>query len=235
MENILLILSLLALAKSLFMTALLPNRWYRLGFCLLLGVFVFVSHGYAIELNKLQVQQLLSTQDSLLDISFVVMTDSILSVYFCVARLGGSDSSSKVKRYMSVLRYMPSLLVFPAIFYIHVNLFFSIVATDFMLITSGWALFVVLLFVVASLFMRRLFAEKELPIEIILILTLLLFMLTVCGTVFHPSATVYGSGTPVDWIECVTTLGLLIIIMLAGYIFSNIRKIKKRKKNNIFV
>jgi len=234
MENILLILSLLALIKSLFMTALLPNRWYRLGFCLLLGVFVFVSHGYAIELNKLQVQQLLSTQDSLLDISFLVMIDSILSVYFCVARLGGSDSS-KVKRYMSVLRYMPSLLVFPAVFYIHVNLFFSIVATDFMLITSGWALFVVLLFVVASLFMRRLFAEKELPIEIILILTLLLFMLTVCGTVFHPSATVYGSGTPVDWIECVTTLGLLIIIMLAGYIFSNIRKIIKRKKNNIFV
>ena len=234
MENILLILSLLALVKSLFMTALLPNRWYRLGFCLLLGVFVFVSHGYAIELNKLQVQQLLSTQDSLLDISFVVMIDSILSVYFCVARLGGSDSS-KVKRYMSVLRYMPSLLVFPAVFYIHVNLFFSIVATDFMLITSGWALFVVLLFVVASLFMRRLFAEKELPIEIILILTLLLFMLTVCGTVFHPSATVYGSGTPVDWIGCVTTLGLLIIIMLAGYIFSNIRKIIKRKKNNIFV
>ena len=234
MENILLILSLLALVKSLFMTALLPNRWYRLGFCLLLGIFVFVSHGYAIELNKLQVQQLLSTQDSLLDISFVVMIDSILSVYFCVARLGGSDSS-KVKRYMSVLRYMPSLLVFPAVFYIHVNLFFSIVATDFMLITSGWALFVVLLFVVASLFMRRLFAEKELPIEIILIITLLLFMLTVCGTVFHPSATVYGSGTPVDWIECVTTLGLLIIIMLAGYIFSNIRKIIKRKKNNIFV
>lgn len=234
MENILLVLSLLALIKSLFMTALLPNRWYRLGFCLLLGVFVFVSHGYAIELNKLQVQQLLSTQDSLLDISFVVMIDSILSVYFCVARLGGSDSS-KVKRYMSVLRYIPSLLVFPAVFYIHVNLFFSIVATDFMLITSGWALFVVLLFVVASLFMRRLFAEKELPIEIILILTLLLFMLTVCGTVFHPSATVYGSGTPVDWIECVTTLGLLIIIMLAGYIFSNIRKIIKRKKNNIFV
>ena len=179
-------------------------------------------------------QQLLSTQDSLLDISFVVMIDSILSVYFCVARLGGSDSS-KVKRYMSVLRYMPSLLVFPAVFYIHVNLFFSIVATDFMLITSGWALFVVLLFVVASLFMRRLFAEKELPIEIILILTLLLFMLTVCGTVFHPSATVYGNGTPVDWIECVTTLGLLIIIMLAGYIFSNIRKTIKRKKNNIFV
>ena len=234
MENILLILSLLALVKSLFMTALLPNRWYRLGFCLLLGVFVFVSHGYAIELNKLQVQQVLSTQDSLLDISVVVMIDSILSVYFCVARLGGSNSS-KVKRYRSVLRYMPSLLVFPAIFYIHVNLFFSIVATDFMLITSGWALFVVLLFVVASLFMRRLFAEKELPIEIILILTLLLFMLTVCGTVFHPSATVYGSGTPVDWIECVTTLGLLIIIMLAGYIFSNIRKIIKRKKNNIFV
>ena len=133
MENILLILSLLALIKSLFMTALLPNRWYRLGFCLLLGVFVFVSHGYAIELNKLQVQQLLSTQDSLLDISFVVMIDSILSVYFCVARLGGSDSS-KVKRYMSVLRYMPSLLVFPAVFYIHVNLFFSIVATDFVVV-----------------------------------------------------------------------------------------------------
>ena len=38
MENILLILSLLALVKSLFMTALLLNRWYRLGFCLLISV-----------------------------------------------------------------------------------------------------------------------------------------------------------------------------------------------------
>ena len=43
MEYILLLLSLFAVLKSLFMTSLLPNRWYRLAFSLLLGVFVLLS------------------------------------------------------------------------------------------------------------------------------------------------------------------------------------------------
>lgn len=228
MENILLILSLLALLKSLFMTSLLPNRWYRLGFSVLLGVFVVLSHSYVIDFNKLQVQRMLATQSSLFDISLVVMVDSLLSLYFCFARLKDSETDIKQKRYNKILRYTPSLLVFPCLFYIHIHLLFAFVGIDFDYITFGFACFMVSVFAIASIFMRKVFNEKDILIELILLLTLLLFLLTICSTVFHPSTTIYTSGMPVNWLECLTTLGLLVVMVAVGYLFAYIRKIIKR-------
>ena len=87
MDNILLLLSLCAVVKSLFMTSLLPNRWYRLAFSLSLGAFIMLCHPYAMEVNKLELQRVLSTQSAMMNISLVVMVDMLLSGYFCIARI----------------------------------------------------------------------------------------------------------------------------------------------------
>ncbi|KGN78609.1 hypothetical protein HW49_08080 [Porphyromonadaceae bacterium COT-184 OH4590] len=229
MENIFLLLALFATIKSLFMTVLLPNKWYRLGFGVLLGVFIFLSHDYVMDFNKLQVQHLLSTQSSLLDISLIVMIDSLLSLYFCFARIKNPDPDNKQKRYTKILRYIPSLLVFPSLFYLHIHLLFSFAGIDFMYITSGFAVFIVSVFIISSLFMRRVFGEKEILIELSLLLTLMLFLITVCSYVFHPSATLYTYSMPVNWLECITTSGLLLVTMFAGYLFTYIKKIIKHK------
>lgn len=65
MDNILLLLSLFAVVKSLFMTSLLPNRWYRLAFSLSLGAFIMLCHPSAMEVNKLELQRVLSTQSAM--------------------------------------------------------------------------------------------------------------------------------------------------------------------------
>lgn len=228
MENILLLLALFAVLKSIFMTSLLPNRWYRFAFSISPGVFVILSYPYAIEQNKLQMQEFLSTQSAVMNISLVVMADTLLSLYFCFARMRKWEPGKRFKWHITLLRHIPSLLVFPALYYIHVNLFFSFPGINFLrtgiILASG----VSVVFVLASFFIRKLLHEKELLIETVLMLTLFLFILVICCTVFHPSATVYGYSPPIDWAGCITTLGVLAVLLISGYLFSYTKKHFKR-------
>lgn len=220
MEFILLLLSLFAVLKSLFMTSLLPNLWYRLAFSLSLGVFILAAHGHALEVNKLELQRLLSGQSAMMNISLVVMVDMLLSGYFCLARLQDRDGGPALRWHTVLLRHMPSLLVFPALYYIHITLFFTLTGFDFMRTTIGLALAVVLLFGLASFCMRRLIVEKEWLIELVAILTFFVCVLVICCTIFHPSAAIYNHASPVDWAGCLATMSVLLGIFLFGYLGS---------------
>lgn len=232
MDNILLLLSLFAVLKSLFMTSLLPNRWYRLAFSFLLGIFVIACHPYALDMNKLELQHLLSTKEAMMNISLFVMIDMSLSCYFCIARIKDSEEKRSFRWYTRMFRYMPSLLVFPALFYIHINLFFSLTGVDFMQTSGGLAIATVLLFGLASFFMRKWIAEKELLIELIVMLTLFVCVLVICCTIFHPSATVYNHASPIDWEGCIGTLSVLIAVFVLGYLWTYIVRYYKRIKNS---
>ena len=234
MDQILLLLALFALLKSLLMTSLLPNRWYRLAFSLSLGAFIGLSHSYALEVNKLELQRFLATQTVLTDISLVVMIDLLLSGYFCVARIRDREDSGSFRWYTVVLRHMPSLLVFPALHYLHITLFFALTGIDFARTTAGLAISVVLLFTLASFGMRKLVAEKEVLIELIAFLTFFVCLLVISCTIFHPSSAVYSHASPVDWTGCLGTLGILTLIFSLGYSWTTaVRFYKQHKKTNI--
>lgn len=232
MDNILLLLSLFAVLKSLFMTSLLPNRWYRLAFSLLSGVFVIGCHPYAMEVNKLELQRILSTQEAMMNISLLVMVDMLLSCYFCIARIKDSEDKETFRWYTVLFRYMPSLLVFPALYYIHITLFFSLTGVDFIRTSIGLAVATALLFGLASFFMRKLIAEKELLIELVVMLTLFICVLVICCTIFHPSATVYNHASPIDWKGCIGTLAVLLSIFILGYLWTYVVRYYKRIKNS---
>lgn len=232
MDNILLLLSLFAVVKSLFMTSLLPNRWYRLAFSLSLGVFIVLCHSQALDVNKLELQKLLSTQSAMMNISLVVMVDMLLSCYFCVARIKDWEDSKSFRWYTKLFRYMPSLLVFPALYYIHITLFFTLTGVDFMRTSIGLAAGVAIVFGLASFYMRKLISEKELLIELVVILTFFVCVLVICCTIFHPSATVYNHASPIDWAGCAATLGLLLAIFILGYLWTHIVRIYKQYKHS---
>ena len=230
MDNILLLLSLFAVIKSLFMTSLLPNRWYRLAFSLSLGVFLLFTHSYALEINKLELQRVLSTQSAIMNISLFVMIDMLLSCYFCVARIQSHEDSAKFRWYTKVFRFMPSLLIYPALYYIQITLFFTLTGVDFLKISIGLASITVILFIAASFFMRKLIDDKDTLIELIILLTLFVCALVICCTIFHPSAKVFNRATPIDWIGCAGTLGFLAITIFIGYIWAQIVRIYKQHK-----
>ena len=231
MDNILLLLSLFAVVKSLFMTSLLPNRWYRLAFSLSLGAFIMLCHPSAMEVNKLELQRVLSTQSAMMNISLVVV-DMLLSGYFCMARIKDWEEGNSFRWYTKLFRYMPSLLVFPALYYIHITLFFTLTGVDFMRTSIGLAVGVTVAFSLASFFMRKLIAEKELLIELVVILTFFVCVLVICCTIFHPSATVYNHASPVDWVGCAGTLALLLVIFILGYLWTQVVRIYKQHKNS---
>lgn len=236
MESILLLLSFFAVLKSLFMTSLLPNRWYRLAFSLSLGAFIVGAHAEALEVNKLALQHLLSGRDAMMNISLVVMGDMLLSGYFCVARLQDHAGDGRLRWYTVCLRYLPSLLIFPALYYIQITLFFTLTGFDFGRTTLALAVAVTLLFGFASFFMRRLVAEKEMLIELVALLTFFVCILVICCTIFHPSAAVYNHASPVDWAGCIATLSVVLGVILLGYVGGcagrRYRQFKKLKQTN---
>lgn len=225
MDTILLLLSFFVVVKSLFMTSLLPNRWYRAVFSLMLGLFVIAAHPYALEMNKLRLQQVLSEQNALMNISLVVMADTLLTCYFCAARLHNRYEEGKKLPWHTVLwRHTPSLLVFPVLYYIHITLFFSFPGTGFALLTGLLAGTVTASFVAASFSMRRWIHEKEGLLETVILLTFFICILVISCTVFHPSATIYHRGAPTDWKGCLYTLGLLLLLAAAGAALSRLKK-----------
>ena len=232
MDNILLLLSLFAVVKSLFMTSLLPNRWYRLAFSLSLGAFIMLCHPYAMEVNKLELQGVLSSQSAMMNISLVVMVDMLLSCYFCIARIKDWEDSKSFRWYTKLFRYMPSLLVVPALYYIHITLFFSLTGVDFLRTSIGLAAGVTITFGLASFYMRKLIAEKELLIELVVILTFFVCVLVICCTIFHPSATVYNHPSPIDWVGCAGTLAVLLAIFILGYLWTQVVRMYKQRKNS---
>lgn len=230
MDNILILLALFAVIKSLFMTSLLPNRWYRLAFSVSLGVFLLLAHPHALEINKLELQRVLSTQSAIMNISLFAMVDMLLSCYFCVARIQDREDHEKFRWYTRLFRHMPSLLIFPALYYIQITLFFTLTGVDFMRISAGLAAATVVLFAVASFFMRKWIAEKELLIELIVLLTFLVCALVICCTIFHPSASVYNRASPIDWAGCAGTIGFLLLILFVGYLWARIVRFYKQHK-----
>lgn len=218
------------------MTSLLPNRWYRLAFSLSLGAFIVGAHAEALEVNKLALQHLLSGRDAMMNISLVVMGDMLLSGYFCVARLQDHAGDRRLRWYTVCLRYLPSLLVFPALYYIQITLFFTLTGFDFGRTTLALAVAVTLLFGFASFFMRRLVAEKEMLIELVALLTFFVCILVICCTIFHPSAAVYNHASPVDWAGCIATLSVVLGVILLGYVGGcagrRYRQFKKLKQTN---
>lgn len=218
MESVLFLLCFFAVLKSLFMTSLLPGRWYRLAFSLSLGIFLLAAYPAALEVNKLELQRVLSGRSALTNISLAVTVDMLLSGYFCVARLQDHSAGASFRWYTQLFRHLPSLLVFPALYYIQITLFFTWPAFDFLHATLALAAGIVSAFGLASWGMRRLVAEKEWLVELVAILAFFVCILVICCTVFHPSSQVCNRPSPVDWGGCIATAGVVLGMMAAGYI-----------------
>lgn len=229
MDNVLILLAVFCIFKTLLMTSLLPGKWYRLAFGGLCAVFVICAHPYAMEQNKLEIEKLMEGQQILMDVSLVVMVDLLLTLAFCwsvLYRLVGH----KLNRVNGLLSFIPSMLIFPTLYYIHLNLFFNGAGISFEVLTAILAVAAFLVISGGSLLIRALLPEIDLRLELTVWLGFLLFLLTVCCTIFHPSALVYSHSSPVDWKGLLFTVVVLLCVFVIGYYQNRIIRIFKRKK-----
>ena len=81
---------------------------------------------------------------------------------------------------------------------------------------------------------HTLMPEEELRVELLLIVELLLFVLMVCSTIFHPSAILFSPETSVDWKSLLFTLAVVAVLFLLGYwrLWPRIRHRFSKKKRS---
>lgn len=227
MDNIIYFMVPLVLIKTMLMMSLLPKKKYIFIFGGLCVLFIILMHPMAIAQNKLAVEEALTSREMLTNLSVIVMVDLMLSLGFSQSVLM-KLSGRKLKIGNVILSYIPSVLIFPVLYYLHLNIFFLMPGNNFSLLTASFFLFSFILLVGGSLLFRKYLPETEFRTELTLLISFLLFLLTVCFTVFHPSAMIYTYSQPVDWKSLLLTTGVVVFLFMAGFIYKKWRDKRKR-------
>lgn len=230
MSDILLILCVLYLLKALLTTSLIPNKWVWLGFAAVCAGFVWISHGWALEQNKLALERMLEGQKILTDISIVVMADLLLTLAFSRSALDRSVGIPQ-KRLSRVMGCVPPLLMFPVLYYAQVGMFFGFVGIDFSLLTGVLSAAVLVVVAGGTLLVRRLLPDPDLRIELTGLLELFIVILAISCTIFHPSTMMYTHDSPVEWRTLMFTAGIVVSLFAVGYGW-NLLKPRFRKKDS---
>jgi len=229
MSDIILILSILYGLKALLTTSLIPDKWIGIGFSLLCGVFVWYSHGFALEQNKLTLETGLEGQKILTDVFLVVMVDLMLTLGFCISILKRSINE-KENWANRMLGFIPPLMMLPLLYYIQVNMFFTFVGVDFNLLTSILCGAAVIFMLSGTYLTKYVLPGTAFRIELTALLELLIFILVICCTIFHPSALIYTDDTPLDYRSLLLTIGVVVVFFTVGFIWNKLKLRIKRKK-----
>lgn len=214
--NIFILLSVLAITKALLMSSFLPKIWHKLLFAAICTAFIYFSHSYAISYNIAKLRESLYTQEALMDISLLVMLDLILTLTFFNLTVK-MWKQSKTHKLLKAFLYLPSVLVFPAIFYLHVNLIFFSVGVDFLKLTSIYAIITFLFIGVGAILINKLLKEVEFRLELLSIVSVLIIVLVISSTVFHPSLIVYRHVAPIEWNHLIIALVSIGVLFIIGF------------------
>ena len=216
MESVLLIMTMLCLVSGMLKNSLAPGKYYPLAFGLVCALFVLFAGRYAVQINKLSVAKALEDLKVVQDVNIAVTLHFLAALGFAASKF---QKIFGLKRtwFIKALEYVPALLVFPALFYLYLSLLFSFVGVSFGLIGGVLALAALLLVGGGAYLLRLAVPEEELRVELLLIVELLLFVLMVCSTIFHPSAILFSPETSVDWKSLLFTLAVVAVLFLLGY------------------
>ncbi|MDR1274708.1 MAG: hypothetical protein LBK12_09185 [Odoribacteraceae bacterium] len=219
MSTVLLLMALFALLKATLVTSLFPGAWEKVAWGAACAAFVAATHPFAIEGSKVAVERTLSGVDATMDVSAVVMIDLLLLAGFCHAL----SRERRPRGVLLVARYLPGILVFPALYYLHLTLFFRLPGTGFVTVTGFYAAVAGLCVGGGGWLLSRWLPGREARLELTAVVALLVFALSVCCTVFHPSAMIRSAGGPVDWRALAVALAVAGVLFLTGYTCRKLR------------
>lgn len=230
MENVLLFLAVLVLVKAVWTISLWPGKWSGLIFGGICVCFIASVHTSVLEWGKTTVDSWISDYDSLTGLSVWVMLDLLLTAILCRAVMQCCFGISAGRGPKWKL-YIPPFLLFPALVYLHICLFYWLPGTDFQGGTACYALVVWIIVSGGARGIKKIFPDTSLRLELTGILSLLLFLVTVGCTVFHPSVPVPQIGQTTDWRQMFEVAGILLGLPVIGLVCRQTGYFCKRKFN----
>lgn len=202
--------------------------WQRFVFSALLAGFVWRSEQYAVLQSKTQLADLLQNTEALQNIAVLVTIETAFNFGFCVYWFTSAyDKKESVKHrsravLATFLKYYPSLLIFPVMFYVLTQTIFTAVGVDFGLSTMAVAIATLLLLPLLAEGMKWVVRDAEGRVETLLVLSCLVCVLGLATTV--TSKMIYRSNeTPTDWKMVSLAIGIFAILFAAGYFGSKLK------------
>lgn len=228
MSHILILLTVLAVVKSVLSLSLSGKWGYVLLLSLLAAFWVLGEHCRILSWSKQMVDNRIAEYTTLMDLSLVVMLDLLLTVgqsWVIVQRWFGK----KVRTREVWMQFNPALSLFPALTYLHICLFFALPGANFLWETMGLALGCAIFLGGGAWVFRKVIPELDLRLELTGILAFLLFLAVVSCAIFHPSVQVRPAPQVVVWKQVYEVAGVLCLFVCIGFLIRYFKCFKKKK------
>ena len=233
MQIIISILLLFIIVNCLLKLSFL-TKWQVALFGVVCGIFVVLTYPYATEQSKTELEAFMMSPAVLKNMAVLITLESVLFFSFIMAVLQGEMGTGE-KWWNKLLKWYPSLLIFPVLFFIQTELIFALPGVEFTTVSYGFAAAVTVLIPALCGLFYYLFPERELRLETHFLVTLFVCIIGLLMTV-NGEVTYQASGQPTDWRAIGVALSLFVLFFVIGVAGNKFKwviyqKLKDRKKS----
>lgn len=214
---VLVIMTIVCLSFVLKQTFMKP--WAVVLYAVLCAVFIGVMWDVAAEQSKAQIREWLGNPRLMLDTSAVMTVEVMIQTAYCIFSAHLMTTGGVRRRMLWIyrlLRFFPGLLVFPVLFHLEAVAMFTFTGMSFRMIAYSLAAVVAVAVFLCVMAVKWLLPEKDIRLEILFFLNVLLLLLGIIATV-NGSTAVAGVSS-VDWTALAGVLTLIILFGVIGII-----------------
>lgn len=193
--------------------------WAVVLYAVLCAVFIGVMWDVAAEQSKAQIREWLGNPRLMLDTSAVMTVEVMIQTAYCILSAHLMTTGGVRRRMLWIyrlLRFFPGLLVFPVLFHLEAVAMFTFTGMSFRMIAYSLAAVVAVAVFLCVMAVKWLLPEKDIRLEILFFLNVLLLLLGIIATV-NGSTAVAGVSS-VDWTALAGVLTLIILFGVIGII-----------------
>lgn len=188
------------------------------------ALFMGLMWHYAVEQSKSQIANWLSDSELMLNVAVILTLEVALQMAFCVLsahiRTSGELKPLTLWTYR-LLRWFPSVLIFPVLFSLLVSLIFALPGISFRLVAWSAAAAVLVAIPLATYGVKWLLPEKEIRLEVLFLSNALIAILGIIATV--NGRTAVAGISEVNPTALISVCGLAVLGLLGGIILHKIK------------
>ena len=218
---------------SIFINTILKISFWKAKFQILfaisVAVFILSVYPTAIEQSQTELTQWLESTNTLSTIAILTTLEALLYINFCFLSLKEVYKQYKV-RLLLVLKMYAGILIFPASFYITIQSMFLFTGFDFLRIALSLAFLVILIIPTICYVIRWILPEKELRLEVLFLMSLLVTGLGLISTA-NGNIVYIPKKQPIDYLSLLYIIGIVAIFFIVGLIGNHLKwKILSNKR-----
>lgn len=200
----------------IIINTLIKLSFWKLWQVAIMGVlsagFLLFAYTYAIEQSQVTIQQALENTKVLSNMAVLVSIEAGFCIGFCFLALRTLFFGKESRGY-KILKWYPSLLIFPVLFYLLTQSIFYFSGADFFTTTTVLAIGVLLLIIGGAYGIKELLPEEDFRLEVHFLTSLFITILGLISTT--NGNTIYvPKSEPMNF----TALGLTFLLFIGMFI-----------------